>query len=40
MQVEAAKPKPLVWVCQAECHVKKECVNLRTGAMLDLFAKS
>lgn len=25
---------------QAECHVKKECVNLETGAVLDLFAKS
>ena len=40
MQVEAAWPKPVVWVRQAECHVKKECGNLKTGAVLDLFAKS
>lgn len=40
MQLEAAWPKPLVWVCQTECHVKKECVNLETGTVLDLFAKS
>lgn len=40
MQLEAAWPKPLVWVCQAGCHVQKECVHLEIGATLGLFAKS
>ena len=40
MQLEAPWPKPLVWVCQAECHVENKCVSLEIGATLGLFAKS
>ena len=40
MQLKAAWPKPLVWMCQAESHIKEECVDSEIGAILDLFTKA